>query len=101
MPWRAWPEFEQAFAVASNRLAAALNDYETNFSDIRETVLAAFRQLAVDSIRRLEATGQPVSSEFADAIVRGVLTALPTPETLRNRLSLRYRVGVIQLGSEL
>jgi hypothetical protein len=82
-------------------LAAALNDYEANFGAIRETVLAAFRQLAVDSIRRLEATGQPVSSEFADAIVRGVLTALPTPETLRKRLSLRYRVGVIQLGSEL
>src|SRR5207249_8145924 len=28
-------------------------------------------------------------------------TALPTPEVLRDRLLLRYRVGVIQLGSEL
>ena len=101
LPWRAWPEFERAFATATARLTEAQDDYEANFSSIRETVVAAFRQLAFDSIRRLEATGQPVSSEFADAIVRGVLTALPTPETLRDRLSLRYRVGVIQLGSEL
>lgn len=101
LPWRAWPEFEREFAASSARLAQALNEYAANFGSIRETVLATFRQLASDSIRRLEATGQPVASEFADAIVRGVLTALPTPETLRDRLSLRYRVGVIQLGSEL
>src|SRR5215471_11816551 len=101
LPWRAWPEFEREFAAASSRLAKALDEYALNFGSVRETVLAAFRQLASDSIRRLEATGHPVSSEFADAIVRGVLTALPTPETLRDRLSLRYRVGVIQLGSEL
>jgi hypothetical protein len=101
LPWRAWPEFERAFAAASSRLTEALADYEANFGSIRETVLATFRQLAADSMRRLEATGQPVSNEFADAIVRGVLTALPTPETLRDRLSLRYRVGVMQLGSEL
>jgi hypothetical protein len=101
LPWRAWPEFEREFAAASTRLSQALDEYAANFASIRETVLAAFRQLASDSIRRLEATGQPVSSEFADAIVRGVLTALPTPETLHDRLLLRYRVGVIQLGSEL
>jgi hypothetical protein len=64
-------------------------------------VLAAFRQLSTDSVRRLEATGHAVPADFADMIVRGVLTALPTPEVLRDRLSLRYRVGVIQLGSEL
>jgi hypothetical protein len=101
LPWRAWPEFEREFAAASRRLSQALDEYAANFDSIRETVLAAFRQLAADSVRRLEATGQPVSSEFADAIVRSVLAALPTPETLRDRLLLRYRVGVIQLGSEL
>ena len=101
LPWRAWPEFERAFAAARARLCEALDAYEADFRNIRETVLAAFTQLAADSTRRLEATGQPVSSEFAEAIVRGVLNALPTPEILRQRLSLRYRVGVIQLGSEL
>jgi hypothetical protein len=78
----------------------ALDAYEANFDSIWKSVLTAFRQLAGDSVRRLEATGQPVSIEFADVIVRGVLNALPTPETLRQRLSLRYRVGVMQLGSE-
>ena len=100
LPWRAWPEFEREFAAASQRLRQALDAYEANFDSIRETVLDAFRQLSTDSVRRLEATGQPVSGDFADMIVRGVLTALPTPEVLRDRLSLRYRVGVIQLGSE-
>ena len=101
LPWRAWPEFERAFAGACARLADAQDAYEANFGGIRETVLAAFTQLATDSRRRLEATGQAVSTEFVDVMLRGVLTALPTPETLRQRLSLRYRVGVIQLGSEL
>jgi hypothetical protein len=101
LPWRAWPEFEREFAAASQRLSQALDAYETNFVSIRDTVLAAFRQLCADSVRRLEATGQPTSADFAEMIVRGVLTALPTPEALRSRLSLRYRVGVIQLGSEL
>src|SRR5215471_6929718 len=101
MPWRAWPEFEWAFASAQKRLNDALDAYRANFVSIRESVLAAFSQLASDSVRRLEATGHPVSTEFAAMIVRGVLAALPTPEMLRDRLSLRYRVGVIQLGSEL
>src|SRR5207244_8074923 len=47
------------------------------------------------------ATGHPVPADFSDVIVRGVLAALPTPESLRAKLILRYRVGVIQLGSEL
>jgi hypothetical protein len=101
LPWRAWPEFERAFAAASARLAEALDDYEANFGSIRETVLAAFTELATDSARRLEATRHPVPADFTDAIVRGVLSALPTPEMLRASLSLRYRVGVMQLGSEL
>jgi hypothetical protein len=36
-----------------------------------------------------------------DLIVRGMLAAVPTPEILRERLSLQFRVGVLQLGSEL
>src|SRR5437588_11067395 len=57
LPWRAWPEFERAFAGSSARLTEALNDYEDNFGSIRETVLGAFDQLAADSSRRLHATG--------------------------------------------
>src|SRR5262249_28048252 len=80
VPWRAWPEFERAFAGACERLVEAQDAYEANFGTIRQTVLETFTQLATDSARRLEATGQPVSAEFSGVIARGVLTALPTPE---------------------
>jgi hypothetical protein len=67
-------------------LADALDEYKANFGNIRETVLATFTELAADSTRRLDATGHPVPADFADAIVRGVLSALPAPEVLRASL---------------
>ena len=101
LPWRAWPEFERAFATAEARLMAALDVYQAEFETIRETVTGTFRRLAADSARRLTATGQPVPEDFVESVVQGVILALPTPEVLRERLSLRFRVGVMQLGSEL
>src|SRR5207302_3323421 len=68
---------------------------------IRATVLEAFRQLAADSACRLGATGQQVPPDFEDAVVQEVLSVLPTPELLRQRLILRFRVGVMLLGSEM
>jgi hypothetical protein len=101
VPWRAWPAFQGDFARAQANLRAALQAYECNYASIRETVLEAFDQLAADSARRLEATGQPVPPDFQDVVVHEVLDALPTPELLEHRLSLRYRVGVMHLGSEM
>jgi hypothetical protein len=101
IPWRAWPRFEQEFNTAQARLRTALNAYDTDFDSIRETVIATFRQLAADSVRRLSATGQPVPPRFEDAVVEEVLQVLPTPEVLRQKLILRYRVGVMLLGSEM
>jgi hypothetical protein len=100
LPWRAWPEFEREFNAAERQLQVALDAYETDYATIRETVLGTFRELAADSARRLSATGQAVPDDFEDAVVHEVMATLPTPELLRQRLSLRYRVGVIQLGSE-
>ena len=101
VPWRAWTEFEREFNAAQAQLRAALEVYETDFAAIRETVLETFRQLAADSARRLEATGHPVPDDFEDAVVHEVLSTLPGPALLRERLLLRYQVGVIQLGSEM
>ena len=101
IPWRAWPTFEQAFEQAEAQLRQALDRYEADYESIRATVLSTFRQLAADSARRLAATGQQVSSDFEDAVVREVLTSLPSPDLLSESLSLRYRVGVLQLGSEI
>jgi hypothetical protein len=101
VPWRAWPTFERSFDAALTQLRTALGRYESDYRTIRETVLDTFRELAADSIRRLTATGQPVPPEFEEIVVREVLATLPPPELLGERLSLRYRVGVLELGSEL
>jgi len=101
LPWRAWPAFETAFSAEQVRLAQALDAYEADHTLIREQALDAFGRLAADSARRLEATGQTVPAGFEDALVREVLTALPEPDLLRQRLVLRYRIGVLHLGSEM
>src|SRR5438874_1525396 len=41
------------------------------------------------------------SASPCQAVVDEVLASLPTPEVLRERLTLQYRVGVMQLGSEM
>ena len=101
LPWRAWPEFERRFEAERAHLDTALKAYEADHASIREQVLEAFRRLASDSTLRLEATGQAVPAGFEDALVHEVLAALPEPDNLRHRLSLRYRIGVFHLGSEL
>jgi hypothetical protein len=101
VPWRAWPAFEREFNRALVNLRAALDAYEADYSSIRETVLDAFRELAVDSARRLQATQQPVPPDFEHSVVHEVLAVLPTPALLEQKLTLRYRVGVMHLGSEM
>jgi len=63
--------------------------------------VATVRRLAADSARRLAATGHAVADDFADAAARSVRTTMPSPDDLRDKLTLRYRVGVLWLGSEM
>jgi hypothetical protein len=100
VPWRAWPAFERAFDAAQTQLQAALERYAEDYDAIRKTVLATFRSLAADSALRLAATDQPVPAGFEEVVVQEVLSSLPTPELLRERLGLRFRIGVLHLGSE-
>ncbi len=101
VPWRAFEAFEREFQAAQGALetarAVALEEYEA----VREEVVETFLRLAADSTRRLEATGHAIPEGFQDGVVRGVLGAMPSPEDLRDRLALRYRVGVLLLGSEM
>jgi hypothetical protein len=101
VPWRAWEAFEREFQAAQTALAVAKTAVLEEYAAVREEVLEAFARLAEDSARRLAATGQAVPDEFAAAVTRGVLAALPAPEDLETRLTLRYRVGVLLLGSEM
>lgn len=101
VPWRAFPAFEQEFQAAQAALAAAKATVLDDHDAVREEVVATVLRLATDSARRLAATGQAVPEDFADTVTRGVLHAMPGPEDLRDRLTLRYRVGVVLLGSEM
>ncbi len=101
LPWRAFPEFEAAFTAASSRLNEAKQIVLDNYDEIRREVLDTFTRLAEDSAQRLSATGIVVSSDFRERITTGVLDALPSEDELCHRLSLRYQVGVILLGSEM
>lgn len=101
IPWRAFQAFEKDFEAAQAALDTAKTGVLDAYDAMREEVVETFLQLAADSARRLQATGHVIPDGFQDALVQGVLSNLPSPDDLRVRLNLRYRVGVILLGSEM
>lgn len=101
VPWTAFEAFEAEFTQAQDQLAAAKADVLAHYDAVQETVVQTFLRMAADSARRLEAIGQPAPSGFEQAVVQGVLRAVPGPDDLRDRLVLRFRVGVVLLGSEM
>jgi hypothetical protein len=101
VPWRAFSEFETAFNEAVVNLDEARQAVLADYDKIREEVLDTFTRLATDSAQRLLATGVAVPPDFRDRVTTSVLDALPGEHDLRERLTLRYQVGVILLGSEM
>ena len=101
VPWRAFETFERDFDTAKLDLEMAKLDILEHYDVVHQEVIETFLRLAADSARRLEATGHAVPDMFMEAVVQGVESAIPTPEDLRTKLSLRYRVGVMLLGSEM
>lgn len=101
VPWRAFTAFEQEFQAAQAALAAAKSEVLGQYEAVREEVVETFLQLAADSARRLEATSHGIPEGYQEAVVRSVMAGMPGAEDLREKLVLRYRVGVILLGSEM
>lgn len=101
VPWRAFTEFESAFNKACDNLNEARRKVLDQYDEIRQEVIATFRQVAADSAQRLEATGAIVPPDFEDRVINSVLNAFPTEDELRQKLTLRFQVGVILLGSEM
>lgn len=101
VPWTAFESFEAEFREAQQTLAAAKADVLQHYDAVRETVVATFLQLAADSARRLAATARSTPVDFEGTVVKSVLRAMPSPEDLRERLTVRFRVGVLLLGSEM
>jgi len=101
VPWRAFTEFESAFNKACDNLNDARRKVLDQYDGIRQEVIATFRQVAADSAHRLEATGALVPEDFQGRVISSVLNAFPTEDELRGKLTLRFQVGVILLGSEM
>lgn len=101
IPWRAFSEFESVFNHAMQNLDAAKREVLDHYDDIRQEVLDTFTRLASDSAQRLLATGTAVAPDFRERVTTSVLDALPGEQELRDKLTLRFQVGVILLGSEM
>jgi len=101
VPWRAFTEFESAFNKACGNLNEARQKVLDQYDEIRREVIATFRQVAADSAQRLEATGAIVPEDLQGRVISSVLSAFPTEDELRQKLALRFQVGVILLGSEM
>jgi hypothetical protein len=98
VPWRAFEEFEQSFQQACDHLDAARQTVLDDYDEIRTEVVATFRQVAADSIQRLEATGAEVPEDFEDRLIHSVLASFPTEEELRTKLNLRSDVTQSRFG---
>ena len=101
VPCRAFETFEAEFSAARAALEKAKTEVVDEYDAVREEIVETFLRLAEDSARRLEATGHAVPEDFQGSVLRGVLSVFPSLEALRDRLSIRYKVGVLQLGSEM
>src|SRR5262249_10135129 len=101
VPWQAFTEFETVFNGACDNLNKAKQTVLEAYDEIRGEVVAAFNQVAADSALRLAATKATVPSDFEDRLIDWALNAFPTRDELRNKLTLRFQVGVILLGSEI
>lgn len=101
VPWRAFAEFEAAFDAATAHLEAAKQEVLKDYGGIRNEVLETFTRLSDDSAQRLLATGTVVPPDFRERVTASVLDALPAEQEVRDKLTLRFQVGVILLGSEM
>jgi len=101
VPWRAFTEFESAFNRACTNLNEARRKVLDQYDEVRQEVIAIFRQVTADSAQRLEATGATVPEDFENRVINSVLNAFPSEAELRSKLTLRFQVGVILLGGEM
>lgn len=107
IPWQALADFEAEFQTAAANLQAAKAATLEHYDEIIEDVRATFTTLAEDSARRITATtGVPFETdaareEFCTRIIEGALALVPSRSDIEHALSLRFKPGVILLGSEM
>ncbi len=103
IPWNAFGRFEQDYKRACETLEAAKAEVLEKYDEIQATLVESFRQLAIDSADRFEATvnGPFDRVEFVDAVITQAVGMVPSRETIRDGLNITMKPKVIVLGSEL
>lgn len=103
IPWTAFEQFEAEYFKACATLAAAKGEALENYDEILDILRDSFFKLAEDSADRFHATtSEPFArDEFINAVVAQAIGMVPTPDMIRDGLTIEMRPKVIVLGSEM
>lgn len=103
IPWGAFEQFETEYLKANETLAAAKAETLGNYDDILTVLQDSFHKLAEDSADRFQATtSEPFDrAEFINVVAAQAIGMVPTPEMIRDGLTIEMRPKVVILGSEV
>jgi hypothetical protein len=103
IPWTAFEQFEGAYLNACETLAKAKAEVLEKYDEILAVLQDSFYTLAQDSADRFQATtDEPFDrAEFINAVAAQAIGIVPTPEMIRDGLTIEMRPKVIILGSEM
>lgn len=103
IPWTAFEQFEGAFLHACETLAKAKAEVLETYDEILNILQDSFYTLAEDSADRFRATtDEPFDrAEFVNAVAAQAIGMVPTPEMIRDGLTIEMKPKVIILGSEM
>lgn len=103
IPWTAFEQFETAYLHACETLAKAKAEVLEKYDEILAVLQDSFYTLAEDSADRFRATtDEPFDrAEFVNAVAAQAIGMVPTPEMIRDGLTIEMRPKVIILGSEM
>lgn len=103
IPWTAFEQFEGAYLHACETLAKAKAEVLGKYDEILTILQDSFYRLAEDSADRFQATtDEPFDrAEFINAVAAQAIGMVPTPEMIRDGLTIEMKPKVIVLGSEM
>lgn len=103
IPWTAFEQFEGAYLQACETLAKAKAEVLEKYDEILAILQDSFYTLAEDSAERFRATtDEPFDRvEFVNAVAAQAIGMVPTPEMIRDGLTIEMKPKVIILGSEI
>ncbi|MGE3466770.1 MAG: hypothetical protein AB7J13_07535 [Pyrinomonadaceae bacterium] len=103
IPWTAFEQFEAEYLKANETLAAAKSETLEKYDEILTILQDSFYRLAEDSADRFQATTEEPfdRAEFVNAVTAQAIGMVPTPEMIRDDLTIEMKPKVIVLGSEI